>query len=311
MIRAPLAPEIEERLSSLEEDGVTVFTLGGGRVRGELLHGTRMVNQMRANHGLGALETMVLGRAYLGAGLLCATIKEGDRLVLRIDGSGPAEGLAVEASPDGGVRGRLFCSPIAFEGEPESIDSAALFGSGTLTMTRFNADRPHPFVGRVELGAGSFAKDLAAYYLESEQTRTAFDLGIEFDREGRAIGAGALFLQALPGSDDDFLARVEAAIPGLPRLGLHFSKGGNRDGFLEAELHDLFPEILDEKPVSFACGCSRERFGSFLRSGSEDFLEELATVGPWPIETVCHNCGSAYYFERAEIEAMRAEKGKA
>ena len=31
------------------------------------MHGTRMINEMRANHELGILETLVLGRAYLGA----------------------------------------------------------------------------------------------------------------------------------------------------------------------------------------------------------------------------------------------------
>jgi Disulfide bond chaperones of the HSP33 family len=312
MIQATLAPEVETRLSALEADGITVFTLGGGRVRGELLHGTRMVAQMAANHSLGGLETLVLGRAYLCAGLLTATVKEGDRLVLRVDGNGPAEGLSVEASPDGSVRGRLFRSPIELEAEaePGSAESLNVFGSGTLTMTRFNQDKPHPFVGRVELATGSLAQDIAAYYLESEQTRTAFDLSIEFDRAGRAIGAGALFLQALPGADDEFLERVEAAIPSLPRLGPHFARGGKRADYLDASMHDLFPEILGEKPAAFACSCSRERFAAFLGSGNEDFLEELATVGPWPIETVCHNCGSAYYFEKPEIESMLAARRK-
>ena len=39
------------------------------------MNGTRMVNEMRANHELGVLETLVLGRAYIGAGLMAADLK--------------------------------------------------------------------------------------------------------------------------------------------------------------------------------------------------------------------------------------------
>jgi molecular chaperone Hsp33 len=306
MIHAPLDDFIEKRLASLPPDGITVFTLGGGRVRGELLSGARMVNQMRANHGLGPLETMLLGRAYLCMGLLGATIKGGDKLVLRIDGNGPAEGLSVEALSDGSVRGRLFASPIPLPAGNPSLGESELFGQGALTMTRFSEGRPHPFVGTVELKAGTVASDLAAYYLESEQTRTAFDVSIDFDREGRALGCGALFLQALPGADEDFLGRVEDALPLIPKLGPYFAQGGERKPFLERNLRELFPEILDERGVAFACPCSRERFASFLGSASEDLLEDLAANGPWPVETICHNCGSAYHFEKEELEAMLA-----
>jgi molecular chaperone Hsp33 len=64
MIQAPLGEATESRLAALPPDGATVFMLGGGRARGALLAGTRMLQSMRANHGLGPLEIMVLGSAY-------------------------------------------------------------------------------------------------------------------------------------------------------------------------------------------------------------------------------------------------------
>jgi molecular chaperone Hsp33 len=309
MIQVPIADEAHQnRLSALTPDGLTVFTLGGGRVRGALLHGTRMVNAMRANHRLGPLETMVLGRAYLSAGLLSSTIKGGDKISLRIDGDGPAEGFSVEASADGSIRGWLFRSPIAVQGPIEDFDSFSVFGSGAITVSRFAEGRPRPFTGTVSLKTGRLAQDLATYYLESEQTRTAFALGMDFDPEARAIGAGAIYFQALPGADDEFLAKVEEGLGALPPLGRYFSSGGDRQSFLETELHPLFPEILGEQSVAFACPCSRERFARFLRSVNKETLVELTTVGPWPIETVCHNCGSAYHFPREELVAMLGER---
>jgi molecular chaperone Hsp33 len=307
MIRASIDDDaLNARLCSISPDGITVFTLGGGRVRGELLHGTAMVNQMRANHELGSLETMVLGQAFLGAALMGATLKGGDRMILRVEGDGPAEGFSVEAWAEGAVRGKLYRSPIVLEGP--SPGASALFGSGHLSVTRFSGTSPQPFVGSVALRSGSLAKELASYYLESEQTRTAFAIDIEFDEAGRAIGAGAVFFQALPGADDEFLARVEESLNTLPPLGAYFASGGKRDAFLEAELHDLFPEVLGEKGVAFGCPCSRERFASFFVSAEGGLLADLAENGPWPVETICHNCGSAYYFSKEELEAMLAAR---
>jgi molecular chaperone Hsp33 len=309
MIKARIDDEaLKARLEALPPDGVTVFTLGGGRVRGALLHGSAMVNQMRANHALGDLETMVLGQACLGAALMGSTLKEGDRIVLRVEGDGPAEGFSVEAWAEGRVRGRLYRSPIAVEGGPAPSGASPIFGSGNLSVTRFSAGSPQPFVGAVALKSGSLAQELASYYLESEQTRTAFALDIEFDERGRALGAGALYFQALPGADEDFLGRVEERLGAIAPLGAHFSAGGTREAFLETELHDLFPEILGEKGAAFDCPCSRERFASFFASARGDLLVDLARRGPWPVETICHNCGSAYYFPKEELEAMLAAR---
>ena len=60
MIKAVLGGEsLKERLLESAKDRIYNFLLAGGAVRGAILHGTRMVNEMRANHELGILETLV------------------------------------------------------------------------------------------------------------------------------------------------------------------------------------------------------------------------------------------------------------
>lgn len=63
---------------------------------------------------------------------------------------------------------------------------------------------------------------------------------------------------------------------------------------------------IGEKAVDFFCACSKERFGGFLRSANRELISDLIEKGPWPTETLCHNCGSAYRFSKEELEAMRA-----
>ena len=66
MIKAEIADKtLTEHFEKIEEDKLRIFTMADGRIRGVLFHGTRFVNQMRAQHKLGILETYILGQASL------------------------------------------------------------------------------------------------------------------------------------------------------------------------------------------------------------------------------------------------------
>ncbi len=324
MIQRPIDDaELQAGLAGLEADGLTLFTLGGpdgpagGELRGAVLHGSRLVNDMRANHRLGSPETLILGRAYLAAAILGSTMKGEDRVSLRVEGSGPAEGYSVEgrsipgeagAAPSVGVRGYLFREPIPLAAPVAAEEAPALVGPGTLSLTRFIATSPRPFTGTIATGSGRLAEELAAYYLESEQTPSAFRLSVKLDAAGRAVGAGGLFIQALPGAREDFAARAEAALIGLPSIGEWFAAGRSRAGLLESGFAGLGLVLREERSALFSCACDRARFAAFLAAANLDFLEDLAARGPWPVEAHCHNCATTYAFERDEVEAMLAKR---
>jgi redox-regulated HSP33 family molecular chaperone len=65
----------------VKTEQLRTFLMAGDTIRGALLNGSRMINQMRWNHELGILETLVLGHAYLGACLMSAGLKGKDRLM--------------------------------------------------------------------------------------------------------------------------------------------------------------------------------------------------------------------------------------
>ena len=91
-----------------------------------------------------------------------------------------------------------------------------------------------PVTGTVEIRHRNIAKDLAEYFLVSEQTQTAFDTGIQFDREGRVVGAGGLYLQTMPGADPELVAAAERAFSAAPSLGTWFAEGGDREDIIFA-----------------------------------------------------------------------------
>ncbi len=219
MIQPRLNDELlEKRLAAFQPDGITIFTLENDTIRGALVNATTLVATMRAAHRLGPLETMVLGKACIASSLLSATIKGDDRIALKVEGDGPAQGFWVECNASGDVRGRLFASPFEFDEVPDSLDTAPLVGSGTISLTRFMAGRTEPVTGSCVLKSGRIAEDLAWYYHISEQTRSSFTVGLHLDAEGRVAGAGGLFLQALPGASEEALDRVERLVYGMPAL---------------------------------------------------------------------------------------------
>lgn len=299
---------LDRQLLSVSRDGMDIFLMERGTLRGCLLHGTYMVNQMRVNHDLGSLETLVLGHAYIAAGLLSSQLKGQDRMAVSISCSGAAKGFAVECSAKGEVRGYLKQEPIPAADLVDDFDIHDLFGEGVLSVTKYLQDAKHPFTGKVSLEYGSPAEDLARYFVVSEQTPTAFDLSVKFDDTGRVLGAGGLFVQAMPGADEETLERMEDCVHGLPSIGGLFAEGMTRSEILHEHLSDFQPVVIGERRVDFFCPCSKERFARFLAALPDSEFDDIRENGPYPLVTTCLNCNTAYSFSREEIELLEDER---
>jgi len=309
MEKKPLAGEdLKDRLKAAARDRLHRFLLSDGEVRGALVSGTRVVQEMRANHALGILETLVLGHAYLGALLVASTLKGKDRVVLQIDCSGPVGGLVVEANVYGEVRGYLKTVPIPVDKPLENFDLSPFFGAGYISLTRYLEDAKQPFTGTVDLRHGNIAQDLAHYYLTSEQIPTAFSLSIKFTPEGEVAGAGGLFLQVMPDAADTTAAQLEKIVYALPSIGEVCA--GRRDvgTFLQSHFAPLNPVLLDQPRVEFFCRCRREQVARLLRTLPMEELKDIRDNGPFPVEMRCHHCNTVYPFSREDVAALYKDR---
>ncbi len=306
--KQPYGRTLKEQHLASAKDRIHRFFLAGGQVRGAVLHGTRMVNEMRTNHELGIMETLVLGHAYLGAGLLTAHLKGSDRIALRVECSGPIKGLEVESNAFGEVRGHLKQVPIPIEKPPESFNLSPFFGAGFIRVTRFLEDAKQPFTGQVELHYGSIARDLAWYYLTSEQIPTAFNLSVKFDTDGNVTGAGGLFLQAMPDADEAILADLEKLVAGLPSIGERFAADISAPDLVREAFHDHQPEFLADYRVEFMCHCNRDKIENMLMMLPVTDLKDIRDNGPFPLEIKCHHCNTAYLFEKDELAGIYGKR---
>ena len=305
MIKAAFAGEsLKERLLASAKDRIYKFMLAEGVVRGAILHGTRMVNEMRANHRLGILETLVLGRAYLGAGLMTDNLKGTDAISLKIDCSGPIKGLTVEANAFGEVRGFLKNVPIPIDRPMADFDLSPFFGAGFLSVIRTIEDAKQPFTGKIALEYGNIAQDLANYYLKSEQIPTAFNLSIKYDTKGEVTGAGGLFLQAMPGADDALAAELEELVIRFPSLGEVYTDGQEPEDLIQDVFKKYTPRFLANQRVEFMCHCGPERLRRVLKMLPADELKDIRDNGPFPLEMRCHYCNTLYRFGKEEIQKI-------
>ncbi len=295
---------IKEQLKASAKDRLYSFLLAQGEVRGVIIHGTRMVNEMRANHELGILETLTLGHAYIGCGLLSASLKGLDRISLQINCSGPIKGLVAETNAFNEVRGFLKNVPIPVEKPLESYDLSPFFGAGFLTITKHMEDQKHPFSGQVALEYGSIAKDLANYYMTSEQIPTAFNLSIQFDPEGNVIGAGGLFLQVMPDAREKTIDDLDNLARRFPSIGAAYAKGQSPEDLVNKAFQKYAPQFLKSRRIEFLCHCIRERMQSFLSALPRADIKDIVDNGPFPVEIRCHHCNTIYHFTRPEIQKI-------
>lgn len=316
MVKAEIKDkELLAHLDKIHKDEMTIFVMADGQFRGAFLNGTRLVNQMRAQHNLGILETMVLGQAMLCAALMIPTMKGREHLTFRYDTDGPAAGFSVEADSTGYVRGFLLQNKIPVDKPLENWDLSPFFGEGTVTVSRIGEGMKAPQVGTTEILYKNIAQDLAHYFLQSEQIHTAFNTSIQFDKQGRVIGAGGMFLQHVPGAggkskisaqtensgsedkkeeEDKLIQRVENAFKAMPSIGKWFADGGDMEDVVYGLFREFKPVVALNRKIEFNCPCSAESFADHIKHLPKAELEDILAHDKDPLEVVCHTCGSVY-----------------
>lgn len=316
-----------EHLASIEKDGMSVFVMADGRFRGAFFNGTELVNQMRVQHNLGILETLILGHGILCAALMIQTMKGKEHIIFRYDTNGSARGFSVEVDSTGYVRGFILNENIPIEKPLESWDLSPFLGEGTITITRYIEGAKEPQIGTTEVIYKNIAKDLTHFYLQSEQINTAFNTSVQFDKEGRVIGAGGMFLQAIPNyggkkttdnnqtnnkntkieefaaiAQDELIQRAENAFRAMPSIGQWFSDKGNRDDVIYGLFREFNPKVVLERDIIFDCPCYEGKFIEQIKHLSKNELNSIMEDEKDSIEVICHNCGSIYTISKDKLK---------
>jgi molecular chaperone Hsp33 len=298
-----MAPRDED---DMREDYLIKFMTRDGALRGTAALVTATLRELARRHDLSPTPAVALGRALAGVACLAGLLKDDQRIALKFEGSGPLRRILVEGEHGGALRGAVG-DPHA---EPPPVDgrldvAGALGRDGTLTVTK-DLGLKTPYTGTVPLDTGEIGEDLAWYLADSEQIPSAVSVGVGVDATG-ITAAGGFILQAMPPVDEALIERVMLHLGALPPLSGVLGAGETPEMLVARILADQPYEILEIRPIFFACTCDRGRIERVLLSLGLDGLRRLAT-GKEPTEVICEFCRERYAFTPEELAVLVAQQ---
>lgn len=283
-------------------DRLTRFLLDEAGVRGVHVRLDDTWAQIRSRAEYPADVAALLGEAVAASALFTGHVKVDGRLSVQLRGDGAVRTLFAECTGAGTLRA------IAKLAESDALDLHSLSSLGPDAMLAITIENPGArgqepsrYQGLVGLDADTLSEAFEGYFRQSEQLPTRLLLAAT---GGRVSG---LMLQKLPGDvgDLDGWERASALFDTLAAPELIETP-------VETLLHRLFHEdsvrLLGDKPLRFACSCSRERVSAMLVSLGEDEARAAVEDNAGQAEIRCEFCGESYRYSPAEIAALFASR---
>lgn len=288
-------------------------TAADGEVRVMAAVTTNLVAEAARRHEVSPTVAAALGRTLTGTLLLGSSLKEFDRLTVQINGDGAIGGITTEANASGQVRGYVR-NPQADVplNENGKLDVRGVVGDGMFYVTRESGYDVglylEPYRGSVPIISGEIAEDFAYYLTKSEQIPAAVMLGVlmranEANGASYVAAAGGLMIQMMPGAGEKTIAAIEESVSRAPQVTKLISEGARPVDLLHTALGGMEFDILDERPIGFACTCSYERAVSLVSSIDRKELEAMLREDKGALMT-CHFCNETYRLDEAALEQI-------
>lgn len=261
-------------------------------------------------HHLSRSATAALGRLLCATSMMGAALKQDKAIVnLRIMGDGELGPVIAVSDSKGNVKGYVGNSdcPTEYYSNGKINVAKAVGKNGVLNVMR-DYGTGEPYIGQIELISGEIAEDITSYYATSEQLPTVTALGVLLDKEnGTVLLAGGLLIQLLPGADETTIDKLEKNIEKLEPVTTMLAKGMSILDICKTALEGFEVEVLDELPVKYSCGCSREKLESHFFALSDEEVRSLADENGIATAT-CHFCNKKYIFTKSDLEKIITEK---
>lgn len=273
---------------------------------------TNTVAEAIKRHQTSPTVSAALGRTMTGALMMGASLKDFDRLTVKIEGDGPVGGITAEANLSGTVRGYVK-NPVAelpANGNGK-FDVSGVVGKGTFYVIReagFDIGfRPEPYVGSVPIVSGEIAEDFAYYLAKSEQIPSAVMLGVLLQNAEPFVKAsGGVMIQMLPGVNEHLITMIEDTIARSPHLTTVIDGSTHPTDLLKLALGEIDFEVLEEKDVAFQCTCSMEKAIAMIGALGKDEVESMLAEQGNAVMT-CGFCNEVYTLSEADLNSILSE----
>ncbi len=280
------------------EDILTIATVEGVRIYA--ITTKNLVQEAADRHHTSHLATAALGRAMSGALMLAATMKDGERIALKLKGDGPMGEVVAEAQGTS-VRGYVGNPDVFMPLKDGKLDIGGALGQGTITLTRY-LQNGESFTGHAELADGEIATDITNYLYMSEQTPSSVALGVLVDKEGKVLAAGGYFIQAMPGCNEDVLEKLGDNVTKTPYVTQLLELGYTPEKIITTLARGLECDVKESLPVKFECSCSKDKILNMLATLKQSDIDYL-TEQP-DTEVHCQYCNKIYHISSEELKQL-------
>lgn len=279
-------------------------TAADGTIRVMAAITTEIVREAVRRHQTSPTTSVALGRVLTGTLLLSSSLKDFDRLTVKIECDGVIEGIVAESTAQGKVRGYVR-NPLA-ESTENAVEVKEVIGKGMFHVIReigFDVGSySEPYHGSVPLYTGEIGDDFAYYLLKSEQIPSAVMLGVSLQTEEPFIeAAGGVMLQIMPGANEHLITMIEDTIAHAPHLSTVIKEGATPEDLVKLALGIIDYEILEEKEVEFKCNCSPERAVTLISSLGKSEVESMLKEDKGASMT-CGFCNRTYQLDEQDLE---------
>jgi len=223
--------------------------------------------------------------------LMSAHIKGEEQLSLQIQAEAPAFAFMGQVTAEGGIRARLTPNRVA---DTPHVD-------GVLLAIKSDVQR-ELYRGATPIKHETLQDSLARHLLQSSQVDATLRLGAAASDVGELLTAGGVLVERLPAHSDKAPISGEAfreRYAAVADADLEPLLSGLAAGSLLGEPL----EVLERRPLTWRCSCSRQRILGMLTSlGLEELEDMLAEDGGAQVS--CHFCGEETVVSGDELQAM-------
>jgi molecular chaperone Hsp33 len=284
-------------------------TAAGGTIRVLSAVTTDVVAEAVRRHGTSPTASAALGRVLTGSLLMAATLKDFDRLSVKLDCDGPIGGIIAEANRDGHVRGYVKNPEAELPpAENGKFDVRGVIGNGTFFVIRESGFdigmHRDPYVGSVPIVSGEIAEDFAYYLAKSEQIPSAVLLGVLLrNTEPFVAASGGVLVQMMPGANEHLITMIEDTIAHAPHVTEAIKEGATPEDLLRLALGEIDFEVMEERNVEFKCTCSMERAVQMIGSLGRAEVESMIAEDNGAVMS-CGFCNEIYQVSESDLKQM-------
>ena len=285
-------------------DYIVRATAADAQIRVFAAYTKDMVEEARKRHNTSPVATAALGRLMTAGAMMGSMLKgEKDLLTLRINASGPIQGITVTADSKARVKGYVGNPDVILPANKVGkLDVAGAVGIGFMDVIK-DMGLKEPYVGQTVLQTSEIAEDLTFYFANSEQVPSSVGLGVLMNKDNTVAQAGGFIIQLMPFAGEEVIAKLEENLKDITSITTLLSEGKTPEDLVEILCKDLDPIINDKMDTGFYCNCDRARVEKALISIGKKEIKEMIDEGK-EIEMNCHFCNTSYTFSVEELKEL-------